>query len=85
MKFVGVVLLTLFSITLAKRCSVRKTNSKLICYYSDVTDIDACMCTHIILPASSNIQMIDSVQEKFKDVHVFLTVHEFNEVFIKFK
>lgn len=65
---------------LSKQCSVKKSNSKLICYYSEVIDVDFCLCSHVILPANSDSKAIDAIREKFQGVKVLLTVNEFNEV-----
>lgn len=77
----GVIFLCFFALCYAKDCSnVKRTNSKLVCYYSKLTDVDNCYCTHIILPANTDVKLIENFKQKITGAKILLTVNEFNEV-----
>lgn len=78
--FVAFAFFLFAGIAVAKQCPTNKSNSKLICYYSEVTDVDFCLCSHVILPANSDAKTIDTIREKFQGLRVLLTVNEINEV-----
>ncbi|XP_044253485.1 uncharacterized protein LOC123004333 isoform X2 [Tribolium madens] len=60
-------------------CPTKKTQSKLICYYSKLTQADSCKCSHVILPADADIKSIDRFREHAKGVKILITVNEFNQ------
>lgn len=64
----------------AKDCSNKKSNSKLVCYYGNLEKIDNCLCSHVILPANTNVEDIKRVEDEVKETNLLLTVHEINEV-----
>lgn len=79
-----VSVLFLFYLTLGscKDCPSKKINSKLVCYYSKLTDVDNCYCTHVVLPANSDLKSIENVRKKLAGTgtKILLTVSEFNQV-----
>ncbi|XP_050297749.1 uncharacterized protein LOC126737088 [Anthonomus grandis grandis] len=64
-----------------KECpqSKRLSTSKLVCYYSSLEEVDGCYCSHVILPANSDVKGIEKVKEKAKGVKIYVTVNEFNQ------
>nr|XP_015838222.1 PREDICTED: uncharacterized protein LOC103314049 isoform X2 [Tribolium castaneum] len=60
-------------------CPAKKTQSKLICYYSKLTQADSCKCSHVILPADADVKAIDRLREHAKGVKILITVNEFNQ------
>lgn len=82
MKFISAIIFLLVNSALAKECVNRKTTSKLICYYSKLIEIDNnCECTHIILPANSELKQIEQFKQNYdKNVKFLITVNEFNQV-----
>lgn len=81
MKLVLIIFLATLSGSLAKDCSkVKKSNSKLFCYYSKLTDIDGCYCSHIILPSNSDVKSVERVRQYAGDPKILVTVNEFNKV-----
>lgn len=84
MKLFGCVLLLFLIVTVGycKDCPTKRINSKLICYYSQLTDVDGCYCTHVVLPANSDFKSIDNVRQKLagSGAKILLTVTEFNQV-----
>lgn len=69
----------------AKECVNRKTTSKLVCYYSKLTQIDNhCECTHVILPPNAELKEIEAFKENYdRNVKILITVNEFNQVGIQ--
>lgn len=84
MKLTCAIFLFLITAGFAKNCPNKKTQPKLFCYYGKITEIDSCQCTHIILPADSDIKSIDRLKNTLSDTKILITVHEFNEVKYKF-
>lgn len=80
MKFLSVIFLCVLALTYAKDCPSKRINSKLICYYSKLSDIDSCYCTHVILPANTDFNAIQGLRQKLSGVKILLTVNEFNQV-----
>lgn len=66
-------------------CPTKKTQSKLICYYSKLTQVDSCKCSHVILPADSDVKSIDRFREHAKGVKILITVNEFNQVIFRIR
>lgn len=80
-----VIFLAAFSAAFAKDCSkIRKTNSKLFCYYSKLTDIDGCYCSHVVLPANADVKSIERVKQQVGNPKILVTVTQFNEVSVNF-
>lgn len=65
---------------LAKDCTSKKSNAKLFCYYSKLTDVQSCKCSHIILPANSDVKSVDRVRDNIDGVKILISVNEFNQV-----
>ncbi|GJQ81807.1 hypothetical protein Trydic_g348 [Trypoxylus dichotomus] len=65
----------------AERCtqSMKNVNTKLFCYYSKLRDVNSCRCTHIVLPANSDVKSIENLRARLNGVKILVTVHEFNE------
>ncbi|CAG9773991.1 unnamed protein product [Ceutorhynchus assimilis] len=77
--FFGVVL-TCFTVIGASKDCKQLSTSKLICYYSTVEDvIEGCYCTHIILPANSDVKAVEKLKERYKGAKVYVSVNEFNQ------
>lgn len=72
----------IFGTVLCKDCPNKKINSKLVCYYSKLIDIDSCYCTHVVLPTNSDLNEIQDVRKKLSGTgtKILLTVSEFNQV-----
>lgn len=64
----------------AKDCNVKRSNSKLVCYYGDAKDAASCKCTHVVLPQSTEASVVEDVAKKLEGVKILLTVNQFNEV-----
>lgn len=81
--FVCVLFLFILSLGSCKDCPSKRINSKLVCYYSKLTDVDNCYCTHVVLPANSEPKSIEGVRQKLAGTgtKILLTVTEFNQVF----
>lgn len=81
MRLFLILLFATLSGSFAKDCSkVRKANSKLFCYYSKLTDIDGCYCSHVILPANADVKSVERVRQVVGDSKILVTVNEFNRV-----
>lgn len=80
MRLTCAITLFIFTQILAIPCNNKKPSLKLVCYYSEVSEIDICKCTHIILPSNTNISTIENVKEKFREGKTLITVNEFNQV-----
>lgn len=78
--FSCVLLLFFLALGHCKDCPGKRINSKLICYYSKLTDVDSCYCTHVVLPANSDLKSIESLKQKLTGAKILLTVTEFNQV-----
>ncbi|XP_030752102.1 uncharacterized protein LOC115879415 [Sitophilus oryzae] len=57
----------------------KRSNSKLICYYGGLEQIDGCYCTHVILPSNADVKGIEKVREEARGVKIYVTVNEFNQ------
>lgn len=79
MKFFS-VLLFILPFVISKNCPTKRINSKLICYYSQLTDLDSCYCSHVILPSDASVRDIEGAKQKLAGVKVLITVNEFNQV-----
>jgi hypothetical protein len=77
----AIFLIAVLAITAAADCP-KKTNSKLVCYYSKLTHVDSCKCSHVVLPADSDVKSIDRMREHLKGVKILITVNEFNQVLV---
>lgn len=77
-----VVLPLVLPLVFGRDCTDRKGQSKLFCYFSKVTDVDTCHCSHVILPANSDLKSVVRLKEQLTGVKILITVHEFNEVSI---
>ena len=64
----------------AKRCSIEKSSSKLVCYYSNPKEIDFCKCTHVVVPFDVNVDSIDNFKDSLENTKVLLSVQDLNEV-----
>lgn len=81
MRLFLIILLATVCGSFAKDCSkVKKSNSKLFCYYSKLTDVDGCYCTHIILPANADVKSVERAREVIGDRKILVTVNQFNQV-----
>ncbi|RZB39635.1 mucin-17-like [Asbolus verrucosus] len=78
MKIPSAILLIFVAGALAS-CPGKKTNSKLICYYSKLREVDSCKCSHVVLPASSDVKSIDRIRVRLKGVKILITVNEFSQ------
>lgn len=81
----GFLLLALCAVSLAvaaaaKDCNVKRSGSKLVCYYGDARDAASCKCTHVVLPQKTEASVVANVAKKLEGVKILLTVNEFNEV-----
>ncbi|CAH1115947.1 unnamed protein product [Phaedon cochleariae] len=74
-----VVFLAVMAAVWAKECPANKSNSKLFCYFSKLTDIDGCRCSYVILPADADVKSVERVREVYEGVKVLVTVNEFNQ------
>lgn len=72
--------LIFFAGVLARDCNINKSNSKLVCYYSDAKDANSCKCSHVILPQVTDAKDVERVREKLNGVKILITVNNFNEV-----
>ncbi|KAG5895925.1 hypothetical protein JTB14_016329 [Gonioctena quinquepunctata] len=79
MRLFGVIILGFLANASAKECPTSKANSKLFCYYSKLTDIDGCYCSHVILPANSDVKNVERVRQHAKGMKILVTVTEFNQ------
>lgn len=79
MNISAIILLTIVGIVFGD-CPTKKTSSKLICYYSKLSNIDSCKCTHVVLPADADVKSIDTIRERLKGVKILISVNEFNQV-----
>lgn len=81
MRLFVIVFLAGLSVSFAKDCSkVKKSNSKLFCYYSKLTDSDGCFCTHVILPENADDKTVQAARQLFGDRKILVTVNHFNQV-----
>ncbi|KAH1016806.1 hypothetical protein HUJ04_007975 [Dendroctonus ponderosae] len=61
-----------------KDCGLKRlSTSKLVCYYGTLEDANGCFCTHVILPANSDVKRIETL--KTKGVKVFIRVSDFHQ------
>ncbi|CAH0564421.1 unnamed protein product [Brassicogethes aeneus] len=79
MNLFGVVFCLLVVGVWGKECPAKRSNSKLFCYYSKLTDVNSCECSHVILPANSDVKSVDRLREHLKGVKVLISVNEFNQ------
>nr|XP_023021193.1 uncharacterized protein LOC111509648 [Leptinotarsa decemlineata] len=79
MRLLGVIILAVLGSALAKDCPSRKSNSKLFCYFSKLTEIDGCYCSHVILPANSDVKSVERARQQMKGMKILITVNEFNQ------
>ncbi|CAH1969305.1 unnamed protein product [Acanthoscelides obtectus] len=77
-----IVFLALAVFVSAKQCPTnKKSYSKLFCYYSKVEKID-CRCSHVVLPANLDSELVAKAREQAKGAKLLVTVHEFNQALV---
>nr|CAI5826115.1 unnamed protein product [Callosobruchus analis] len=77
-----IVLLALAAFVSAKHCpTIKKSNSKLFCYYGKVEEID-CRCSHVVLPSNLDNELVTKAREQAKGAKLLVTVHEFNQALV---
>ncbi|KAI4457091.1 chitinase [Holotrichia oblita] len=78
---VSFLFLSLVAIVSGEKCtqSMKNSRTKLFCYYSKLKDVNSCKCTHVILPANSDVKSIENLRSNLNGVKILVTVHEFNE------
>lgn len=85
-KILSAFISVVFTLVWAKdNCLSQKSNSKLFCYYSKLTDVEGCGCSHVILPSDTDVKSIERFRDVMKGVKVLINVNEFNQVNMKIK
>nr|XP_022907602.1 putative uncharacterized protein DDB_G0282133 isoform X2 [Onthophagus taurus] len=62
-----------------QKCLKTVSNTKLLCFYSEITTLKGCKCTHVIVPSTLQSKIINKLKESNHEVKIFVTITELNQ------